>query len=101
MGGGNAPTARHTSDNQDYDQLSNIPALPAPSPTPTVDNMYCTTYQVVHAQEEAEDQNDAFDLIKSNNYNTKSDYYLSLSFTQSYILVDDIHTSAKYSTAAK
>ena len=81
-GGGTASTARHTSDSQVDDHLVNT-HVPPPTPTsPPVDDIPPTFRQCIHAQEEVEDQSYAFDLINTNDYNTESAYYSSLSFTQ-------------------
>ena len=61
--------ARHTSDNQVGDQLVNTPDPPPSPPTTPVDDIPPTARQIIHVMEEAEDQNDAFNLINTNKYN--------------------------------
>ena len=98
LGGGASPTTRHTSDNKLGDQLVNTPNPPPPLPTTYADDILPTARQVMHAQEELEDQNDAFDLINTKYYNNESGNYLSLSFTQLNRLIHVIHPPTKYAT---
>jgi len=49
LGGGAAPTAQHTSDNQVGDQLVKTPAPPPPSTTLPVDDISPTARQFMHA----------------------------------------------------
>ena len=81
LGGSAVPKLQHTSGNQVGDHLINTPDPLPPPPTPPVNDISLTVFQVMHTQEEVEDQNDAFDLIKTNKYNTGPGYYSSLSFT--------------------
>ena len=80
-GGGTAPTAIHTSDNQVVDHLVKTPAPPLPPPTPPVNDNPLTVHQIIHIKDEVEYQSDAFDLINTNimtpNQITICLYYLS------------------------
>ena len=83
MGVGGAPVARHISDSQNgTNHTSNSPAPSIPVQIPTVNRILSTTRQVMQKQEEVKDTNDSFYIIINNDYNTESDYYYSLYFTQ-------------------
>ena len=72
MGGGGAPTARHTLDTQDGNQSPNVPVPPDSVTKPTIDGIPSMAHQSMLVQEKFYDQNDVFDLIDTNNYNNES-----------------------------
>ena len=94
-------TARHTSFIQGgHTPPSKIHLLIVVSPTHTVqDGIPPMARQPIHTQEDIDTANDVFDLISTNDYSTKSDYYCSLVVTHLHMLLDIKHASEKYSTA--
>ena len=102
IGSDGAPTARHTSHNQDSTHhTSNVLAPYVQVSNPTVNDITSRARQVMHTQEEVKATDDAFNIISTNDYNTESDYSSSLSFIQVYRLLNIIHTLTKYSTVIK